>query len=39
MTPVIYLSELMRISLAENNENYLKDYSFIKDKLQERGGL
>ena len=38
-TPVIYLSELMKISLTESNQDYLKDYSFIKDKLDERGGL
>jgi len=38
-TPVIYLSELMKISLTESNQDYLKDYIFIKDKLDERGGL
>lgn len=38
-TPVIYLSELMKISLTESNQDYLKDYSFIKDKLDEIGGL
>jgi heterodisulfide reductase subunit B len=37
--PVIYLSELLRISLSDNNEKYLKDYMFIKDKLEARGGL
>jgi len=38
-TPVIYLSELMKISLTESGQDYLKDYNFIKDKLDERGGL
>ncbi|NMC59571.1 MAG: hypothetical protein GYA51_09355, partial [Candidatus Methanofastidiosa archaeon] len=38
-TPVIYLSELLKISLSENSENYLNEYTFIKEKLEERGGL
>jgi len=37
-TPVIYLSELLIISLSDNNQRYLKDYKFIKDKLEESGG-